>query len=105
MAYGLVVFLTLQQLRLSLQLHYEELEPSKAPCIKINGYLTCTAIFITIACSQLIPGIQVYMRIGLIAFGFLLGLISYTYSVCVLIRLLNRFNDQGFAKEVKSIKI
>ena len=54
--------------------------------------------------SQLVPSIHVYARITLAAIGFALGFISFTYSTCSLMRLLNKFNDKNFDKEVKSIK-
>ena len=56
---------------------------------EIAGYVTISVVLLSVVGSQLLPFISVTFRIILVLVGFILGGLSYTYSVCVLFRLLN----------------
>ena len=51
------------------------------------------------------PFLNVYVRVTLVLFGFILGVVSYTVSVCKLVNLLEHFNGKDFKKEVKDIRV
>ena len=72
---------------------------------ELAGYITNLVVLLSVVGSQLIPFISVPIRIILVSMGFFLGCIAYTYSVCVLVKLLNQFTDKRFESEIKSIKV
>ena len=102
---GTLVLLTMQQLTTTIQLFFGHIDAKQADFKEKAGYATAIILVINLIASQYFIFLSFIARFVIIMFDFLLITISYTYSFCVLSRLLDKFKDQTFEKEIASIRV
>ena len=109
MTYFVVVVYTMQQLSLTIQILFNEMDERKARCREFASLLMIVITLICLIGSQLSPVGGMRFRVALLI-SCLISIVPYSYMTIKLVKSLNKFTDrtldkEAFDNEIKSIKV